>query len=234
MYQTDLNKIADKPLTDKCIVLDLDETLVHSHAEGNIDLLNELKIFAEPKYYNLREKIYKISMEDVVHKKGEGSKIEMWGVIRPHLREFLIACFNYFKIVVVWSAGRKNYVHKIVDEIFKDIKRPHFILTYDDLEKLHDNTFIKPLNKLIKSVPGLDRYMSLENTFIIDDRLSVFQEPNPHNGIQISAYKPTFNINESSFKYEDTALIQLKNWFLKPEVINCKDIRKLDKTKIFE
>ena len=80
--------------------------------------------------------------------------------------------------------------------------------------------------------PGLKRYIGLENTFIIDDRLSVFQEPNPNNGIQIPAYKPLFN--ENSFRNNENSLIELKNWFMKPEVINAKDVRTLDKSKIFE
>lgn len=232
MYQTDLNKIPEKPLTDKCIVLDLDETLVHSYGEGNIDLLKELKIFSDPKNYDLRERCYKITMEDVVHRKGTGDKTEMWGILRPYAREFLITCFSYFKIVIVWSAGKKNYVHSIVDYLFKDIRRPLVVFTFDDVEKLSNNILIKPLNKLPKNIPGLEKYMSLENTFIIDDRLTVFQEPNPDNGIEIPPYKPAFNLN--SLRSDDIALKQLVNWLMKPEVMNAKDVRKLDKKKIFE
>ena len=232
MYQSDLNKIINSPLTNKCIILDLDETLVHSHGEGNINLLKELEIFSDPKHYDLRERSYKITMEDVVHKKGTGDKTEMWGILRPHVRDFLIFCFNYFKVVIVWSAGRKKYVHTIVDSLFKDIKRPHVIFTYDDLERLPNNTLIKPLNKLIQTVPGLDKHMSLENSFILDDRLSVFQEPNLNNGIEMPAYKPSFNLD--SLRKEDDNLQKLMNWLNTEEVINSKDVRKLNKKNIFE
>ena len=231
MYSSDLNKISHKPLTDKCIILDLDETLVHSHGEGNIDLLKELQIFTDPKHIDLRERTYKITMEDVVDKKGAGIKTEMWGIIRPHVRDFLITCFNYFKIVIVWSAGRKNYVQAIVDQLFNGIRPPIIVWTYNDVEKLPNNTLHKPLKKLMDKIPGLDKHMSLENSFILDDRLGVFSECNLHNGIQIPCYKPSFNIN--SLRENDIALKKLTSWLLQPEVVNCKDVRKLDKSKIF-
>jgi TFIIF-interacting CTD phosphatase-like protein len=235
MYKSDLNKIPDRAMTDKCIVLDLDETLVHSYTEDNsydLETLKELRIFTDPENIDLRERTYKITIDDVVHKKGTGNKTEMWGILRPYAREFLIACFSYFKIVIVWSAGRKNYVHAIVDYLFKDIKRPIVVFTYDDIEKLPNGTLIKPLDKLIETVPGLKKYMSLENSFILDDRSSVFYEPNPYNGIIIPAYKPAFNLR--SLRSDDIAFKQLIKWLMSPEVTNCKDVRTLDKSKIFE
>ena len=230
-YKTDAVDIPERSLTDKCIVLDLDETLVHSHGEGNIELLKELELFTNPDNIDLRKRIYKITMDDVVHKKGQGAKTEMWGITRPHLTQFLIACFSYFKIVAIWSAGRNKYVNGIVDHIFKDLKRPVVIWNYDNLEKLTNNTLIKPLSKMINSVPGLSKYMSLKNTFIVDDRRSVFQEPNPNNGIQIPQYRPSFS--PESMRSDDIALKQLMRWFRKPEVMNSKDVRKLDKNNIF-
>ena len=232
MYKSDLSKIPDKPLTDKCIVLDLDETLVHTHGDPNIDLLEELEIFTNPKNYDLRERCYKITMEDVISKKGAGEKTEMWGILRPHVREFLITCFTYFRIVIVWSAGRKNYVHNIVDYLFLGLPRPVVIWTYDDIEKLPNNTLIKPLSKIIQKIPALSKYMSLENTFILDDRSSVFQEPNPNNGIEIPAYRPTFNLE--SMRQDETALVKMTNWLMRSEVMNAKDVRELDKKRIFE
>jgi hypothetical protein len=237
MYRSDLNKIPDKPLTNKCIVLDLDETLVHTDNEdANTDLLKEQGIFSNPSNYDLRERTYKITMEDVVSKRGTGDKTEMWGILRPHVREFLITCFTYFRVVIIWSAGRKNYVHAIVDYLFLGLPRPTLIWTFDDLEKLSGGlsggTLIKPLNKIIQKIPALSNYMSLENTFILDDRLTVFQEPNLHNGVEIPAYKPSFNLK--SLRANDTALLSFTNWLMKPEVMNATDVRQLDKSRIFE
>ncbi len=229
LYKTALDKIPFKSLTDKCIVLDLDETLVHSNE--SLAHLKSLGIMVDPKLMDLRSRTYEISMDDVVYKKGQGIKSEMWGIIRPHVKEFLIACFSYFKVVTVWSAGKKKYVDAIVDFLFKDIKRPHVVYARDQCERTTDNILTKPLEKMIRQEPGLSKYMSLENTFIIDDRPSVFEIPNPDNGIQIPPYNPKFNIR--SLRTDDIRLKQLMTWLLRPEVMNSHDVRDLDKTNIF-
>ncbi len=224
----------EKPLTDKCIVLDLDETLVHTHAEKETDtmeLFQNLNFYNKPEYMDIRKRCYKITMDDVLSKRGEGVKSEMWGIFRPHVKEFLHFCFNYFKIVIIWSAGRRNYVEQIVDKLFLELKRPHIIYTFDDLEKLPDGTFIKPLNKLIVKYPNLNKYMGLHNSFIVDDRTSVFQEPNPNNGIVIPAYNPHFTVD--NLRKSDIRLKQLMDWLQKPEVMKCSDIRTLNKNDIF-
>lgn len=229
MYKTSTDSIPSKSLTNKCIVLDLDETLVHSNE--NLFELRSLNVMNDPKLIDLRGRLYELSMDDVVYKKGQGIKTEMWGITRPHVKEFLIACFSYFKVVAVWSAGKKKYVEAIVDYLFRDIKRPHVIYSRDDCEKTTDNILTKPLEKMIKQESGLSKYMSLENTFILDDRRTVFETPNPDNGIQIPAYVPAFNVR--SLRTDDIAFKQLMTWLLRSDVINSKDVRDLDKTGIF-
>ena len=228
IYKTAIDKIPFKSLTNKCIVLDLDETLVHSYE--NVSELNSLNIMRDSKLLDLRGRAYELSMDDVVYKKGQGIKTEMWGITRPHVKDFLIFCFSYFKVVAVWSAGKKKYVEAIVDYLFRDIKRPHVIYSRDDCEKTTDNILIKPIEKMIKQ-ESLTKYMSLENTFIIDDRTTVFETPNPYNGIQIPAYAPDSNIR--SLRTDDISLKQLMTWLLRPEVVNALDVRDLDKSGIF-
>ena len=220
-------KSRPKPLTNRCIVLDLDETLVHTQSAPDNSLF-ETAIFTDPKLYHLRERCYKITMEDVVHKKGTGNKTEMWGITRPNLHEFLTFCFEYFRWIIVWSAGRKNYVHRIVDHIFRDLPRPDWIYTYDDLETLPDNTFIKPLRK-IWALPQFSGQISRENSFIVDDRKTVFLEPNPENGIQIPPYRPPFSL--AGVEEDDVELLKLKEWLRRHHTE--PDVRKLDKTHIF-
>lgn len=229
LYKTAVSDIPFKSLTNKCIVLDLDETLVHSNE--NLPQLRDLNIMTNPKLIDLRGRVYELSMDDVVYKKGQGVKTEMWGITRPHVKEFLIACFSYFKVVAVWSAGKKKYVEAIVDYLFRDIKKPHVIYSRDDCEKTTDNILTKPLEKMMKKEPGLAKYMTLENTFILDDRRSVFETPNPDNGIQIPAYIPDFN--ERSLRTDDIAFKQLMTWLMRPDVMNSKDVRDLDKSNIF-
>ena len=48
LYKSDLSKISNKSLTDKCIVLDLDETLVHTSENPNEIL--RLNIFTDCRY----------------------------------------------------------------------------------------------------------------------------------------------------------------------------------------
>jgi len=230
LYKTSLDNIPFKALTNKCIVLDLDETLVHTNA--NMEELKELGLLTDPKLVDLKRRTYQLSLDDVVYKKGTGIKTLMWGITRPHVKEFLIACFSYFKVVAVWSAGKKKYVHAIVDYLFKDIKRPHVIFTREDCDSTTNNLLIKPLLKMINNEPGLNKYMSLDNTFILDDRTSVYDTVNPNNGIQIPAYRPGFNIR--SLRTDDIAFKQLIMWLTKPKVMDSENVRELNKTEIFE
>jgi hypothetical protein len=232
-YKSALDGIPFKSLTNKCIVLDLDETLVHSNE--NMDQLQELGIMTDPNLLDLRRRTYQIVMDDVVYKKGEGVKTTIWGILRPHVKEFLVSCFSYFKVVIVWSAGKRKYVDAIVDFLFKDIKRPHVIYSYDQCERTSTNLLVKPLAKMIENESGLHKYMSLKNTYIIDDRNTVYAGyigDNPDNGIQIPAYKPSFNIH--SLRSDDIALKQLMTWFLNPEVMDSTDVRTLNKNEVFK
>ena len=231
-YKTTLDGIPFKSLTNKCIVLDLDETLVHSNE--NMDKLQELEIMTNPELLDLKRRTYQISMDDVVYKKGEGVKTVMWGIVRPHVKEFLVSCFSYFKVVIVWSAGKRKYVDAIVDFLFKDIRRPHVVYSYDQCERTSNNLIVKPFMKMINAEPGLNKYMSLDNSFMIDDRNTVYAGyvgDNPDNGIQIPAYRPAFNIH--SLRSDDIALKQLMTWFLRPEVMASPNVRELNKNDVF-
>lgn len=236
LYKTGLNRILPASISNHCIILDLDETCLETllPTEENPNTLayfKELGVFTNPKLIDLRRRTYSLIMDDVCDKKGTGTKLEMIGIARPHIQEFLIFCFSYFKVVAVWSAGKRRYVESIVDFLFKDIRRPHVIFTRDDLDKDLNNDFTKPIQKMINNVPGLNKFMSLNNTFILDDRKTVFEHVNPDNGILIPAYKPPFTIR--ALRTDDLALPQLMNWLMKPEVINSDDVRLLDKNNIF-
>lgn len=231
-YSTGVNNTTSIPITNKCIVLDLDETLIHSSEKIN-DLIN-LNIMSDPDLLDVRERVYQIIMDDVVYRKGSGIKTVMWGIVRPYAKEFLKMCFKYFKVVIVWSAGKRKYVDAIVDFLFKDIQRPHVVYSYDECEKTPSELLVKPLRKLIDNEADLSKYMNLENSFMIDDRHTVYsgyKNDNPNNGIQIPPYKPEFTIK--SLRKYDNNLKQLMEWFLEHETINSEDVRVLDKSNIF-
>lgn len=208
-------------ITNKIIVLDLDQTLI---ATGNdISELKDLGILIDPKLFPLRSRIITIDIEEGSYR-GTGSRYKNWSVIRNYTKKFLIFCFSYFEKVIVWSAGKYNYVHEVVKQLFKDIKPPDLILTFDDII-LDNGNVIKPLMKLLQIYPNMD----LNDVCHIDDLTSTFSH-NPVLGVQIPAYEPRPTV--ASIENNDTSLLQLMYWFLQPNVINTK-ISDLDKKKIF-
>ena len=219
-----------KTKTNKTIVLDLDETLVHTISTGDdfntVAVLQSLNIFDDPKYLDLRKRIYRFTLRDAMGAKGSGNKDIFWGITRPHVEDFLIFCFSYFSKVIVWSAGVKPYVEKIVDFLFQGLPRPNLVLTRKDLPKgRHD----KPLEVVFSHSEA--EGSNLTNTLIIDDKKSVFATPNPSNGIRIPEYIPSPTI--ISLSADDIALQQISQWFLTPEIMNAKDVRLVSKDNIF-
>lgn len=227
IYHVAADDIPSASITDKCIVLDLDQTLIAT--QDSVDSLKQLGILSNPNLISLRNRVYYLTIEDL-EKPGVGTKYDFWGVTRPHVQEFLIFCFSYFKIVAVWSAGKRPYVEAIVDHMFKDLPKPHVVFTHDDIDIGPGGHVLKPLTKMIESNPVLRRNMSLQNTLAIDDNSMTFHN-NTENGVLVPAYDPSSNIN--AFARDDPTLLQLKYWFLQPEVVNARDVTALDKSKIF-
>ena len=226
IYPIDADSIPHVSLTDKCIVLDLDLTLLCT--QDNIQSLFSTEILTNPQLLELRNRVYYFTVEDV-GRPGDGEKIDMWGVTRPHIKEFLLFCFSYFKIVAVWSAGQRLYVEAIVNYMFKDLPKPHIIFTADDTVFQNDHTY-KPLSYLMSSNPVVSRIMTPLTTLAIDDNSSTFAY-NKDNAVLIPAYSPSPNIN--SLSRDDPSLLQLKYWLLQPEVVAAQDVRKLNKSTIF-
>lgn len=227
LYPTAADDIPAVAMTNHCIVLDLDLTLLST--QESTESLATMKILSDPQLMELRKRIYYITIEDL-EKPGIGTRYDFWGVTRPHLNKFLMFCFSYFKIVAVWSAGKRPYVEAIVDHLFKDLPKPHVVFSYDDVIMTPQGHVEKPLLKMINYDLVLKRNMSLENTFALDDNSMTFYH-NIDNGILIPAYEPALNI--TAFMRDDPTLLQLQSWLLLPEVATAKDIRKLDKSRIF-
>lgn len=219
--------IPSSSLTNKCVVLDLDQTFIAT--QDSIDSLTYLNILSDPSLLLLRKRVYYITIEDL-ETPGIGTKYDFWGVTRPHLLEFLLFCFSYFKVVTVWSAGQRLYVEAIIDAIFKDLPKPHVVFSYDDVDLGPGNSIEKPLSKMITSVPILSGLMSFQNTLSIDDNPSTFRH-NITNGVLIPAYEPSLTVNDLS--RDDPSLLQLKYWLLQPHVISSSDVTLLDKSTIF-
>lgn len=210
------------------IVLDMDETLLSSIIldESNETPLEKVeKYYSDDSLYHIRVRSFRVPFYDPVELKGTGAKYDCWGMMRPHLEEFLTFAFEYFKNVVVWSAGRFSYVRRLTKEISKDTDSFDLVWTYDNCT---DEGMGKPLKKLLKEHPHLG---DLSKVFIVDDKPSSIED-NIANGIVIPVYSPELNID--SLGRDDDALLRLKAWFLLPEVMNATDIRTLNKKNIFK
>ncbi len=224
-YPTRLDLIPSEPLTDRTIVLDLDETLVHTFED--LDSLKRLRIFHDPELLDLRERTYVLSLDDVVTRRGSGIETKMWGVTRPHLKEFLLFCFTYFKIVAVWSAGQKRYAESIVDFIFSDLKSPRVVYSWNECDR--SSIYLKkPLIKMIEQ-EKLSDIMSLHSTIVLDDKTTTFSN-NFSNGILVPVYHPEPSIR--GIKQDDIFLKQMMTWLMKDEIRSASDIRMVDKTNI--
>jgi hypothetical protein len=121
-------------------------------------------------------------------------------------------------------------VEAIVNEIFSGIAEPHLVYARSKCVTDNRGRNHKPLRKMIRDEPGLSNYMSLDNTFALDDKESTYID-NPDNGVKIPYYDPALRVN--NLLSDDIALLQLKQWLLLPEVMNAPDVRLLDKSQIF-
>jgi len=207
--------IPKKSITDKAIILDLDETCVHT-AEEKEKMTKT--ILNNP---NLDGDIYTLELDD--------GDFKAWGTKRPHLDEFLLFCFTYFKHVCVWSAGQKDYVHAIVDIIFEQFRDPYIVFTFDDCVQNEEGDWIKPLSKFFEH-PKAKGLITPENTLIIDDRDYTF-ERNKGNGVLIPPYAPK---NSREIKKEDNHLHRLRGWLMCESCRFCDDVSEIRKERIFK
>lgn len=226
IFRVNLDNIGSPPFipkTQKCIVLDLDETLVHTFIKP--EPVKRLRINKRDDDDPLKERMFVI---------GE---TEEWGAMisfkRPHLDEFLIFAFTYFDIVAVWSAGKPQYVEAVCREIFKDIRPPGVIFTSENCHTDEEGLMTKPLEHMLDEMHQDERLryrMRVDNTFFVDDRETSFSH-NQENGILIPPYNPDSTIEQ--LEKDDTTLVHLAKWFMIPEVVKERDIRNIDLTKIF-
>ena len=125
MYSTFNDKLSRTKYTNKCLVLDIDETLVHTF--DSFSLLKQLRIFSDPANTDLRIRTYTLRLEN-----EQNDHFELFGVTRPYVEDFLSFCFKYFQSVIVWSAGQKTYVHDICKFLFRNLRQPDLIWTRND------------------------------------------------------------------------------------------------------
>lgn len=195
------------------IVLDLDSTLVHS----GLTLKSYPGKSSDPR---LSKRLYRFDLIEGV------DVMPVWGVLRPYTLDFIDFCRRHFDEVIVWSAGQHQYVHKIVDFLFKDAGyKPRIILTREHC-RFHGSNINKPLSDLFDA--GISHP---EHTLALDDRYDTFSL-NVGNGIKIPNYDPDLTID--GITKEDDALVKLMSWLILVKMREQSDIRQLPKDNIFD
>src|SRR5439155_1317619 len=118
-YRSDAS-VLNIPRTNKSIVLDIDETLVHTFEGDCQTKFQQLNLMDDPALIDLRSRLYVLPLVDL-SKTGNSGVNLYWGVMRPSLRDFLRFCNKYFQNVCIWSAGHRDYVHGVCNQIFRGI-----------------------------------------------------------------------------------------------------------------
>lgn len=216
-----------QPKTDRTLVLDLDSCLLvtfFEEEEGDNHSINphaELAaIIADAKNQSMRSRFYKL--------RSKGTDYDFCGLRREYLDQFLSFAFGYFKYVIVWSAGDREYVHAVVKDLFKHHHQPHYVLTRDDLVYADEEDYYKPLSVINKLYPGV---APRSKTVFIDDKEDNFRE-DPDNGFTI----PKCNIYVDKGRIcagKDGALRSIVGWLMREDVLAAEDIALLDKSDAF-
>lgn len=219
----------------KTLILDLDETLVHSWE--NPQFLETYRIYEDPEKYRLFHPLgsHQIAYSMLLEMPG-GTQSRIWGLHRPHLYEFLSFAAENFDILV-WSAGIRPYVDEITKQIFLEsgLMSPKVIWSRSNCQN-YNGLYHKPISELLDELsrrPYTTFQVDPKSTLVIDDKPHTFMS-NPANGILIPAYHPGKTPTlEQLLDRSDDALLKLKAWLERPEVMNAPDVRTLDKSKIF-
>nr|QBK84677.1 MAG: ctd-like (NLI interacting factor-like) phosphatase [Pithovirus LCDPAC01] len=214
--------------SNSTIVLDLDETLVHSFSSPEFIKRYEI-------YGNNYEKFHPPGEESLCYSLYTDDII--WGTFRPHLKTFINEVSDIFDNVIIWSAGTKDYVSEIVRLIYDgetkipkliqsrqhcQLSRGYYLKTRDLETYIHKNK--------------LDMDFDINRTVILDDKNYTFLR-NRKNGILIPPYSPgEYSDSPSIDKLldrKDTALLDFVNWCKRVKIKDVTCFTSIDKNNIF-
>ena len=225
----------------RSIILDMDECVIHSYE--NPQFLDALEIYINPSTYRLLHPLGSQSLSYSMLLDINGNQSRIWGMYRPHLFEFLAFAGEYFDNIIVWSAGIVPYVEEIVKQMFLEsgLRPPKLVWARNRCAE-YKGLFHKPISEIeaeLATRPYQTFTLDPKTTLIIDDKQHTFMS-NPNNGVLIPVYSPgkenkgripTLN---NLLDRSDDCLLKFMSWLQRPEVMNCEDIRLLDKTHIFD
>jgi len=157
-------KKAEKKFTNKTLVLDLDDTLVHT--------LSDKKVYSQKDLKNLE--INSVSYIDP----KKGLKAIAKYIIRPYALSFLQSIFPFYEIIL-FTASDQSYADSIIDKLDPD----KTIIDY----RLYRQHCITVKNKHIKNLNILTN-RNMKDIIIVDNSIVSFKD-NFDNGIHVSTFK---------------------------------------------
>ena len=188
------------------IVLDIDETLVHTFETTRIN-------FGAPEIIPFSHEFFELHM-------STGHTFQ--GARRPDMSVFLNFCSKYFLKVFVWSAGMEDYVESVVSELFPLGMPIQALWSRKDCVK-DKTTMIKPLKKLAEA-----ERLDLATIFVLDDFEQTYKN-NPDNAIPIPEFAPLPEAIIKASNTRDASLSKVMTFLTKESTLSCSDVRKLKK-----
>ena len=155
------------PSKKKTLILDLDDTIIHS--VKNEDITN-------------------LSCENIcsVNHINIGEYTVILFLVRPHLNEFLKTLSQLYEIII-FSAGLEEYVTKMIEKLDPNKRYISKILSRESCIIAKNGYYIKDLTVFSNR--------RLENLVIVDNMAFCFSKQ-IHNGIYIPSYNGDENDNE--------------------------------------
>lgn len=209
------------------LYLDLDSTLIFSYFDPEYKDVKEIYKTAIKTNDSLKDRLFDCNLIDSGDNnlKGEGVPEHFMLLLRPYAREFIEYISNNIGTIHIWSAGQFRYVRAIESILFPPGSRELKITPSDVLTRCNCEITEEFIHKDL-SLHSND----LKTCLIIDDREDTF-ELNIENAIHIPEYKPYHSKKE--ILKEDDSLLRIIDWFKNSGVLNSKDVRNVNKSKIF-
>ena len=176
--------IEDESEKKKLLLIDLDETLIHSEFR-NKNNYKELDLFTSTSKCHSRTFSY--SDENYIY--------YMDVFFRPHLKQFLSEVSKYFDLAI-FTAAMKGYADTIIDFIDPHKKIFEFRLYREACIPIQDRLYIKDL-RIIKDYDP-------KNVILMDNSLYSFMNQ-PSNGMLVNSFYTS---------HKDTQLISAKNFLI--------------------
>ena len=129
-----------------CIVLDIDETLIHTKHMTQV-----------PNDKFKKQSDISFKLHDVYY----------YIHIRPHAKEFLQKVFENFDHVCIWTAAEKSYAKKIISKLMTPEQQKSLLEFWSRKNCVIDNdgNYTKPLSKLFEK----HSFLNAKNTVLVDN-----------------------------------------------------------------